>query len=195
MSKVKIEGNASGTGTLTISAPNTDTDRSITLPDGAGEIFVGDITSSDLPAGSMLQMVRATQNYVSGTSSTSFTDVGLSVTITPQKSDSRILIQSNFFTRVFSNSSNLVIGYFKITDSSNNALSGAEAPRAGTYRYDYSSGYGNFYAHMHLIGYATPGVTTAVTYKLRFASADANSSVNVEGGDNTAQMYAIEVAS
>ena len=39
MSKVKIEGNASGTGTLTISAPNTNTDRSLTLPDGAGEIL------------------------------------------------------------------------------------------------------------------------------------------------------------
>jgi len=44
MSKVKIEGNASGTGTLTISAPNTDTDRSITLPDGAGEVLVTDGT-------------------------------------------------------------------------------------------------------------------------------------------------------
>ena len=39
MSKVKIQGNASGTGTLTISAPNTNTDRSLTLPDGAGEIL------------------------------------------------------------------------------------------------------------------------------------------------------------
>ena len=39
MSKVKIEGNASGTGTLTISAPNTNTDRALTLPDGAGEIL------------------------------------------------------------------------------------------------------------------------------------------------------------
>jgi hypothetical protein len=39
MSKVKIEGNASGTGTLTIAAPNTNTDRTLTLPDGAGEIL------------------------------------------------------------------------------------------------------------------------------------------------------------
>jgi len=46
MSKVKIEGNASGTGTLTISAPNTDTDRSITLPDGAGEILTDASTLS-----------------------------------------------------------------------------------------------------------------------------------------------------
>jgi len=44
MSKVKIEGNASGTGTLTISAPNTDTDRTLTLPDAAGEVLVTDGT-------------------------------------------------------------------------------------------------------------------------------------------------------
>ena len=44
MSKVKIEGNASGTGTLTISAPNTDTDRTLTLPDTAGEVLVTDGT-------------------------------------------------------------------------------------------------------------------------------------------------------
>jgi len=48
MSKVKIQGNASGTGTLTISAPNTNTDRSLTLPDGAGEIVVS--SGGALPA-------------------------------------------------------------------------------------------------------------------------------------------------
>lgn len=49
MSKVKIEGNASGTGTLTISAPNTNTDRTLTLPDGAGEILTdsSSLSSSD----------------------------------------------------------------------------------------------------------------------------------------------------
>ena len=34
MSKVKISGNASGTGVVTLTAPNTNTDRTITLPDG-----------------------------------------------------------------------------------------------------------------------------------------------------------------
>ena len=33
MSKVKIQGNASGTGVVTLTAPNTNTDRIITLPD------------------------------------------------------------------------------------------------------------------------------------------------------------------
>ena len=48
MSKVKIEGNASGTGTLTIAAPNTNTDRTLTLPDGAGEILLSDGDGSNL---------------------------------------------------------------------------------------------------------------------------------------------------
>ena len=39
MSKVKIQGNASGTGVLTISAPNTSTDRTITLPDTTGTLL------------------------------------------------------------------------------------------------------------------------------------------------------------
>ena len=38
MSRVAIEGNPSGTGTLTLSAPNTDTDRTLTLPDNTGTI-------------------------------------------------------------------------------------------------------------------------------------------------------------
>lgn len=39
MSKVAITGNASGTGTLTIAAPNTSTDRTLTLPDNTGTII------------------------------------------------------------------------------------------------------------------------------------------------------------
>ena len=38
MSQVKISGNASGTGVLTIAAPNTNTDRTINIPDTAGDI-------------------------------------------------------------------------------------------------------------------------------------------------------------
>jgi hypothetical protein len=39
MSKVKIQGNASGTGVVTLTAPNTNTDRTITLPDSTGSIL------------------------------------------------------------------------------------------------------------------------------------------------------------
>ena len=46
MSKVVIQGNASGTGDFTIAAPNSNTDRTLTLPDEAGEILVNGTTSN-----------------------------------------------------------------------------------------------------------------------------------------------------
>lgn len=50
MSTVKIQGNASGTGILTISAPNTNTNRAITLPDSAGQIVLSDATTGTITA-------------------------------------------------------------------------------------------------------------------------------------------------
>jgi len=47
MAKVKIQGHASGTGVLTVTAPNTSTDRTITLPDSTGTLA----TTADVPAG------------------------------------------------------------------------------------------------------------------------------------------------
>lgn len=38
MSKLQIQGNASGSGIITIVAPNTDTNRTITIPDSGGEL-------------------------------------------------------------------------------------------------------------------------------------------------------------
>jgi hypothetical protein len=39
MSLVKVQGNVSGTGTLTIAAPNTNSDHTLTLPDQTGTIL------------------------------------------------------------------------------------------------------------------------------------------------------------
>ena len=56
MAKVKIQGHASGSGVLTITAPNTSTDRTITLPDSTGTILDNTSTldatklSGNLPA-------------------------------------------------------------------------------------------------------------------------------------------------
>ena len=45
MAKVKIQGHASGTGILTVTAPNTSTDRTITLPDATGTLATTDDTT------------------------------------------------------------------------------------------------------------------------------------------------------
>ena len=40
MSRIAFNGNASGTGTVTITSPNTNSDRTVTLPDVTGSLVV-----------------------------------------------------------------------------------------------------------------------------------------------------------
>jgi len=47
MSKVTIQGNASGTGTFTIAAPNSNTDRTFNLPDSSGTVLASDSITVD----------------------------------------------------------------------------------------------------------------------------------------------------
>ena len=47
MSKVAIQGNASGTGVFTIASPNSNTDRTLTLPDEAGTVLTRAAGSPD----------------------------------------------------------------------------------------------------------------------------------------------------
>ena len=37
MSQIKLQGDESGSGTITIAAPNTSSNRTINIPDKAGE--------------------------------------------------------------------------------------------------------------------------------------------------------------
>ena len=65
MAKVKITGHASGSGVITVTAPNTSTDRTITLPDSTGTILD---ENSSLPAANLTGTV-ATARLGSGTAS------------------------------------------------------------------------------------------------------------------------------
>ena len=48
MSKVAITGNASGTGVFTVASPNSNTDRTLTLPDESGTVLT---TTGTIPTG------------------------------------------------------------------------------------------------------------------------------------------------
>lgn len=41
MSRIAFNGNALGTGTVTIASPNTNSDRTVTLPDETGTVVLG----------------------------------------------------------------------------------------------------------------------------------------------------------
>lgn len=62
MAKIKLQGHASGTGVLTVTAPNTSTDRTVTLPDATGTLL-----TTDGSGASLTNLPGATQLDHSGT--------------------------------------------------------------------------------------------------------------------------------
>ena len=142
-----------------------------------------------IAGGKILQIVRAADATQRTTTSTSFVDVtGMSVTITPQKSDSAVLIIATFLHEQTSGNTQTT-GRLQITDSSNNGISGAEQMLSGL------AGL-NSYHHraVTLLARATPATTSAVTYKLRFKTDNAASSCSLLNQLSTGQMYALEVS-
>jgi hypothetical protein len=69
MAKIKIQGHASGTGVLTVTAPNTSTDRTITLPDGTGTLALttGDDDKLPLAGGTMTGALTVRNNVSNNT--------------------------------------------------------------------------------------------------------------------------------
>jgi len=50
MSIVKVQGNASGTGIFTVASPNSNTDRTLTLPDSSGTMATAESTLAQFNA-------------------------------------------------------------------------------------------------------------------------------------------------
>jgi hypothetical protein len=132
--------------------------------------------------GKILQIVRATDATNRSTTSTSFVDANISVTITPQKSTSAIIIIWNSFAGRNAGGEYL---YMAISDASNALISGNGI--------GFGSSATSLYLACNIMGYDSPGVTTATTYKGRFRSALGNS-VEISNAANIGQIYAIEVS-
>ena len=67
MSLVKIQGNASGTGVFTIEAPNSDTNRTLSIPDTAGNLVTtGDTgtVSTDMLADTSITNAKVATNFL-----------------------------------------------------------------------------------------------------------------------------------
>lgn len=64
MSKIALNSNASGTGVFTIESPNSDTDRTLTLPDQSGEVITTDASGQSLvlPAGTTAERPASPQD-------------------------------------------------------------------------------------------------------------------------------------
>ena len=193
MSKVKIEGNASGSGTLTISAPNTNTDRSLTLPDTAGEIITSSTIGSNMPSGSVLQVVSTTANpSFTSTTSTSYVDSGLSLGITLTSSSNKVLILVNgghsYVQTTFPNGMiETICRQSSTTYSSSNDLANV------TYGFSQIYNSANLNTAPHSMNYLDTPSTTTPTYRVFFRSRTGGSVVWQEGSSKLT-MTLMEIA-
>jgi len=100
MSKIALSGNASGTGVLTIAVPNTNSDRTLTLPDESGTV---------LTSASNVAFTNATQSFTAAQRGTisALTD---GATITPDFAAANNYSVTLGGNRTLANPSNLVAG-------------------------------------------------------------------------------------
>ena len=175
MSKVVIAGDASGTGTFTISAPNGNTDRTLVLPDEAGTVLTtasgltagnltGSVPASAMPAGSVLQVVQTSTTTNVTNNTTSYVDAGLTINITPTSSSSKILALLSFTFR--HGSSNYATNIVQLT----RIISGGSLVGLGDVRVGNSVNATVVEQTSNSLNVLdSPNTTSLITYAVRFA--------------------------
>ena len=182
MSKISLEGNVSGSGTLTIAAPNTNSNFTLTLPTETGTILTN-ATTAGFPAGSVLQVVSTKYDGSSGqisTSSTSYVDSNIDLTITPSSASNKVLVRA--FVQIFLNTqAHAKIAIYR-NDTTEILQSSIIFTSAGTI-----AGQGM----IEILD--SPNTTSATTYSIYFLAAAGTATINGESNSD-AGITAMEIA-
>jgi hypothetical protein len=152
----------------------------------------------NIAGGKILQIVRATDSTTRSTTSTSLVDVtGMSVTISPQKTDSTLILLFSLYLGAEWTGGGGAAGdrrvECQIADSSNNPLPGSQGQHGIVNLVDAVTTTAT-QQFCQLIGISTPSTTSAVTYKMRFRVVNATTTGLVLNAGAQAQMFAIEVS-
>ena len=185
MAKVKITGHASGTGILTVTAPNTSTDRTITLPDATGTLLNSDGSGASLTGvGKLLQAVAFVEDSSEQTLATAtYTDTGLSVAITPTLATSKILCMWNMHW-LSSTSVPSGIGVQLVRGVSNVFTSGSN--------YDMQSRISSERLRGSWMYLDSPSTTSATTYKIQVSSQNGET-IYLNDDSNKTQLLLMEI--
>jgi len=190
-----------GTTTLTLPAA-TDTlvgratTDTLTNKSIAATQLTGTIATARLPTGTVLQVVNVTKTSLFTTTSTSFTDVtGLTASITPTSSSSKILVMVSFCfsansgsgypqTRMLRDSTAIYVG-----DTAGSSITPALNQ---TYGYSQDSGYITPTSAQFL---DSPATTSATTYKIQARNTAGNTTRIGATGDDTDSSTRVRTAS
>ena len=186
MSQLKLTADSGG-GTVAIKGPASTTGN------GAIDLTVPGTASATLDtlnrAGNILQVVSVTKTDTFSTSSSSFTDItGLSVTITPSSSSSKILVLFGIFGSNSNAGSRWAVRL--VRDSTPIAIGDANGNRARVTGSSETSGAGGnmkCFSGNHL---DSPSTTSATTYKFQAGAIDGNTlKINASVDDSNIASY------
>jgi len=148
---------SSGGGSITLQEPVTASNLTITVPAVTGTM----ITTANIPTGSVLQVVSATRTASSVTTSTSFVSNGLTASITPSSSSSKIFVT---VSSVGDSGASGVTAFYTLYRNSTN-LGGATEGFGGV-----SASSGNIRAPIAFNYLDSPSTTSSVSYTLYYRS-------------------------
>lgn len=197
MSLLAVQGGATGTGTVTLLAPSTSTNRTLTLPDATGTVLTS-ATTTGFPAGSVLQVVSTTKADTSSFASASFVDIsGLSVTITPTSTNSKMFVVVQL--GLISVEANLArtVAFRLMRNSTAIGVGDPAGSRMQSSCRVFSPADSNHGPSTSFSVVDTPGGVAAITYKVQIAIQDANTAyINRTANDTDgAQVYQARAAS
>lgn len=166
-----LQGSTSGS--VTLQEPAIAGTTVLTLPATSGTVLVGgtqNIPKSALPTGSVLQVVQTVKSDTFSMSSTTFADItGLSVSITPTSSSSKILVLFSATVGIaqisaYSGGVRLVRGSTSIYVGDANG----SRTQASGWVWNGSSTYNMYVLSGSFLD--SPATTSSTTYKLQLAS-------------------------
>ena len=199
---IKINGTSSGSTTIT--APATGGDESIELStalaakgDVTGETWTGthDFTGATVTGaggGKVLQVIAANYATPTATTSTSFVDTGLSASITPSATSSKVLViitQSAVTNRT---SSFTAAGVFQILRDATGLFVG-QGEQCGIYVQASSQDLG-WRGVVSMVYLDSPSTTSATTYKSQMRANNAGHSVTAQSLNNPSSIVLMEIA-
>lgn len=173
MSQVRVSGNASGTGVLTLTSPNTNSNYTLTLPANTGTLV------TNATAGTLIQVVNVQSGTYASTTAVIPLDNTIpqntegteyfTLSITPTSATSKLFIQVSTSVAI-TNSGWGTIALFQ--DTTANALA-------------VSTGYTNISTAGFVLAlgyYMTAGTTSTTTFKLRYGPSGNTMVMNGSGG-------------
>ena len=191
---IVINGSGTVTGLAVGGLPDGTVDAGTLATDSvtAAKLEASAITSADLPAGSVLQVVHGYTESSTSVATTTYTDIGLSATITPSSTSSKILVTWNIIAL--------------LTDSSADRGYSISTLRDSTAVYSPSGTYVNGYiynptsttavqntAHSSSTFLDSPSSTSALVYKCQAKSQDGRA-VDINGTGGRAMITLMEIA-